>query len=213
MSFFRGLRDLDYSQLLKVQDEDLVKRMAESNHDALAILFDRYERLVLSVALKIVKDVGEAEDVMQGVFFELYRAACRFDSSRGTVRTWILQYARSRSINRRQQLSLRHHYNRCDFKFVEPDSPDNSLHLNEGELQRLVQQALKTLTEGQKSVLQKAYFEGFSLKEIAEQSGESFGSVRHHYYRGLAKLKQALSDEEDKSSWDVSKQGMIDAEA
>jgi RNA polymerase sigma-70 factor (ECF subfamily) len=187
--------------------------MAASNHDALAILFDRYQRLVLSVALKIVKDVGEAEEVMQGVFFELYRAACRFDSSRGTVRTWILQYARSRSINRRQQLSLRHHYSHCDFKFAGPESLANCFRLNEAELQRLVQQALKTLTDGQKAVLQKAYFDGLSLKEIAEQSGESFGSVRHHYYRGLAKLKQALSDEEDRSSWKVSKQGMIDAEA
>lgn len=198
---------------MKLSDEELVKQMTASNHDALAVMFDRYERLVLSVALKIVKDVGEAEDVMQAVFFELYRAATRFDRSRGTVRTWILQYTRSRSISRRQQLSLHHHYTSCDVQFIELGTLTNSVHLNEAELQNLVRQALGTLTQGQRTVLQKAYFEGWSLKEIAEQSGETFGSVRHHYYRGLAKLKQALSDEEDKSSLGVSKRGIVDAEA
>src|SRR5258708_25944785 len=97
MAFLRHLRVLDFSKVSKRSDEELIDEMRAGSHDALAVMFDRYQCLVLSVALKIVKDVGEAEDVMQSVFFEIYRSAGRFDASRGTVKTWILQYIRSRS--------------------------------------------------------------------------------------------------------------------
>ena len=79
-------------------------------------------------------------------------------------------------------------------------------------MRHLIREALGTLSQGQRTVLHKAYFEGMSLKEIAEQTGETFGNVRHHYYRGLARLKAALSEEE-KSRLSLSKGGVVDAEA
>jgi RNA polymerase sigma-70 factor (ECF subfamily) len=79
--------------------------------DALAVIFDRYHRLVFHVALKILRDVGEAEDVMQNVFLEIYKASAQFDAARGNTKVWILQYAYHRSMNKRLQLIARRYSN------------------------------------------------------------------------------------------------------
>ena len=80
------------------------------------MLFDRYHRLVLHVALKIIHDVGEAEDVMQNAFMEIYKVAAQFDPARGTTKMWILRNAYHRSMNRRKQLQVRHFYASTDMR-------------------------------------------------------------------------------------------------
>src|SRR5262245_54069104 len=79
--------------------------------DALAVLFDRYRRLVFTVAKRILRDPAEAEDLTQDVFIEIYRKANLFDPRKGCVKAWVLQYAYHRSFNRRRYLSLRHPHN------------------------------------------------------------------------------------------------------
>src|SRR5580700_7421330 len=79
-------------ELRSLKDEVVVAHLQAGHGDALAVLFDRYHRLVLHVALKILHDVGEAEDVMQNVFLEIYKAAAQFDPARGTTKMWILRY-------------------------------------------------------------------------------------------------------------------------
>jgi RNA polymerase sigma factor (sigma-70 family) len=88
-----------------VNDEQLMAQLQAGQADALTVLFDRYHRLVLGIALKIVRDRGEAEDVLHNVFLEIFRAAVQFDPAKGSTKTWLLQYAYHRSINRRQQLN------------------------------------------------------------------------------------------------------------
>src|SRR5215468_2967035 len=85
--------------------------MRSGGRDALGVLFDRYYRLIFDVAKRILRDRGEAEDLMQDVFIEVYRKADLYDSSRGSVKTWLLQYAYHRSFNRRKYLALRSFYN------------------------------------------------------------------------------------------------------
>lgn len=87
--------------------------------DAFAVLFDRYNRLVLTVAVKILRDAAEAQEVTQNVFLEFYRSAKRFDPARGTLKVWLLQFAYHRSINRRNYLLLRQFYNRPDLEEAE----------------------------------------------------------------------------------------------
>src|SRR5712671_3222429 len=74
-----------------LRDEVLLSCLRDGNHNALTVLFDRYHRLVLSIALRILRDAGEAEDITQSVFLEIFRSADQFDSDRGTVKIWILQ--------------------------------------------------------------------------------------------------------------------------
>ncbi len=92
---------LSWSQLQDEDDCALMQQLVAGNDDALAVIVDRYQRLVLSVALRIVKDVSEAEEVAQTVFLNIFRNAGKFDPIRGTLKVWLLQYAYTRSINRR----------------------------------------------------------------------------------------------------------------
>lgn len=184
----------DYSRLSHLPDEGLMECLQEGQADALAVLFDRYHRLVLSVALRILRDSGEAEDVMQSVFLEIFRSAGQFDSSKGNTKVWILQYAYHRSLNRRHYLNLRGFYERTEDATLTQRAytPADSRSLGMLESARLVQEALARLNKTQKRTLELAFFEGLTMHEIAEKTGESFTNVRHHYYRGLEKLRALL---------------------
>ena len=94
-------------QLHTRTDEELMEELKRGRQEALGLLFDRYYRLVFSVALKILRDRGEAEDLMQEVFIEIYRRIEVFNPAKGSAKTWILQYAYHRSLNRQKYLALR----------------------------------------------------------------------------------------------------------
>jgi len=181
-----------------LNDHELMAQLQAGHGDALAVLFDRYHRLVLSIALKIVRDPAEAEDIMQNVFLEIFRSAAQFDPAKGTTKTWLLQYAYHRSINRRQQLNLRHFYQQDNVQGIETRMPQTSSSLigrfSNHELKRLLQEALATVSRRQRQVLMLASFGGFSMNEIALKTGESVSNVRHYYYRGLKKLRSFISE-------------------
>jgi RNA polymerase sigma-70 factor (ECF subfamily) len=170
--------------------------------DALAVLFDRYNRLVYSIARNILQDNGEAEDLTQAVFFELFRSMAKFDPTRGTTKGWLLQIAYSRSLSRKHYLNIRSFYaeegqgSNGEFDFVIESGPD----LNHEERRRLVQQALEMLSEPQRETVSLAFFQGLSAAEIAQRRNESEGNVRHHYYRGLKKLRSIIYGSQDSST-------------
>lgn len=186
----------------KLTDDELMTRLRAGEGDALAVLFDRYHRLVLSIALKIVRDAGEAEDVTQNVFLEIFRSVAQFDASKGTTKTWVLQYAYHRSINRRQQLNSRHFYQQADIEDAEivvGDTGSTIGKLSHHELKHLLEQCLSKLNGRQRAVLELASFDGLSMSEIAAKTGESVSNVRHYYYRGLKKLRSFISGDEQSS--------------
>ena len=179
-----------------LSDEEIMTQVRQGHPDALLILFDRFYRLVLRVAVRILRDPGEAEDLMQDVFFEIFNKADQFDAARGSTRTWILQYAYHRSLNRRQYLALRNFYNRHETTELEM-SESNSLNaswrgLTFQEWRRILDEGLGTLNERQRKILELTCFQGLLLSEIAERSKESLANVRHHYYRGLEGLRKFL---------------------
>jgi RNA polymerase sigma-70 factor, ECF subfamily len=180
-------------------DDELMARLRAGEGDALAILFDRYHRLVLSIAVRIVRDAAEAEDVMQNVFLEIFRSVAQFDPAKGTTKTWILQYAYHRAINRRQQLNTRHFYRQVDIQEVENVAPGEASLLakfSHHELKHLLSQGLSKLNGRQRTVLELASFDGLSMNEIADKTGESVSNVRHYYYRGLKKLRSLIAGDE-----------------
>lgn len=182
-------------QLQHLSDEQLMTLLQEGRADALAILFDRYQKLVLSIALKIVRDPGEAEDVTQTVFLDVFRAVAQFDPKKGSTKVWLMQYAYHRAINRRQHLQGREFYNNAELEELEtrPVEARRVLGLSSPETKALVRQSMGMLSDRQKSVIEMACYEGLSMREIAERTGDSFVTVRHHYYRGLQKLRSVIS--------------------
>ena len=153
----------------------------------------------MKIGIRILRDVGEAEDLMQSVFLEIFRSACQYDPARGTAKVWMLQCVYHRGFNRRQYLNLRGIYLRPEESIC--PRKDAAIGQNRSlsvlESSRAIKQALGHLKKAQRRTLELAYYEGLTMHEIAERTGESFDRVRHHYYRGLEKLRSVLSDASD----------------
>jgi RNA polymerase sigma-70 factor (ECF subfamily) len=187
--------ELSLAELKLLTDDQLMDQLQDGVNDALAVLFDRYQRLVFSIALKIVRDRGEAEDVTQNVFLEIYRSVAQFDPAKGTLKVWLLQFAYHRAFNRKQHLNIRNFYVQESTEDI-PPSFGESLTLGKyapAELQLLLQEGLASLDKSQKRVIELASYDGFSMKEIADKTGNSLSNVRHHYYRGLQKLRSFMT--------------------
>jgi RNA polymerase sigma-70 factor (ECF subfamily) len=192
---------LSSAQLQRMTDEQLMVCLQEGNSDALAILFDRYQKLVLNIALKIVRDPGEAEDVTQTVFLDVYRAVAQFDPSKGNTKVWLMQYAYHRAFNRRQHLQGREFYKNKELEAealkAGPMEAHATLGLSSPETKELVRQSMAALSKAQKSVIEMVCYEGLSMREIADRTGDSYANVRHHYYRGLLRMRSFISGEGD----------------
>ena len=183
-----------YAELAPLPDEVLMARLRDGNHDALTVLFDRYHRLVLNIALRILRDMGEAEDLMQTVFLEIFRSVAQFDPAKGTTKVWILQYAYHRGFNRRQYLNIRGFYRHPEQSPPIQETLTGDHRLGSLECSRAMKQALGRLTKIQSDTLELAFYEGLTMHEIAEATGETFDATRHHYYRGLEKLRLVLCE-------------------
>jgi RNA polymerase sigma-70 factor (ECF subfamily) len=214
---------LPLARLRLLTDEKVMEHIQAGHDDALTVLFDRYHRLVLSVASKILRDTGEAEDATQTVFLEIYRVAGQFDPARGTTKAWIKQYAYHRSMNRRLYLRRRNFYDQDGSGSANSGSAEDAQPVSGGgrlvlqELRSLVREGLASLNGQQRRTLHMAYFEGMTLKEISKKTGESFGNVRHHYYRGLSQMRSFVSKGNSngnaKTSPETVRRGAVDVEA
>jgi RNA polymerase sigma-70 factor, ECF subfamily len=166
---------------------------------------------VLSIALRILRDSAEAEDVMQSVFLEIFQSVAQFDASKGTTKIWILQYAYHRSFSRRRYLDLRGLGEYAGERLAPKTLADPMTVGTFVGLERahLVQEALKHLSKTQRNTLELAFFEGLTMMEISQRTGESFDSVRHHYYRALRKLRLLLCDSSVSAAESSSPEGEV----
>ena len=182
-----------WQHLSLLSDEELATELLAGRHDALIVLFDRYHKLIFGVALKIIRDVGEAEDLVQTVFFDAYRGLANFDPVRGTLKVWLLQYAYSRALNRQRHLAARRFYD-----VLELDNAGNELSsrfsTDGWELSHLVDELLAGLSPRRRTVIELTYVEGLTAAEISERLNLNPGVVRHELYRGIAKLRRALKE-------------------
>ena len=183
----------------QVSDEALMAQICDGSREALAALFRRHARAVRTVSYRVLRDASEADDLLQDVFLLIHRLGTTFDSSKGQVRFWILQMAYRRAISRRRYLTSRHFYTRLDLddtasELADPrasaDQFENSIdgRLGNGDLQRV----FEALSENQRQTLRLFFIEGYTLDEIAAKLGQSRGNVKHHYFRGLERLRKEL---------------------
>jgi RNA polymerase sigma-70 factor, ECF subfamily len=184
---------------VEVSDEVLISRVCQGDSDALSQLFRRYARLVRSVAYKILRDLFEADDLLQEVFILVHRKASSFDTSKASVRFWLLQMTYHRAITRRRYLACRHFYSSLDLEDAEQELRDsrNDAELLERELDNAVrnsalQNLMAGLSDNQQKTLRLYFFEGYTLDEIAAELGQTRENVRNHYFRGLEKLRKQI---------------------
>ncbi len=191
-----GIPPLQWDELQRASDNVLLEQLMLGNDDAFAIIVDRYQRLIYSVAFRYVKDAGEAEDVVQIVFLDVFRKKGLFDPSKGTLKMWLLQYAYTRSINRRYHLQHRHFYSRLNMEEINPlaYSTERAADrwLTATEAARYLGEALAGLKPKQRRAIELICIEGMTFVEAAEKSGESLPATRHNYYRGMTRLRGIL---------------------
>jgi RNA polymerase sigma-70 factor (ECF subfamily) len=180
-----------------VSDESLMNQICVGNGEALAALFERYARLTQTVASRILRDATEAEDLVQDLFLYIQRKCGIFDSSKSTARSWIVQMAYHRALDRRRYLKSREFYAQPFFQSdgvqavgkptAESDYSAEAVFGRNG-LDKIV----NALSVDQRETLRLHFFEGYTLLEISLKLGQPLGNVRHHYYRALDRLRKEM---------------------
>jgi RNA polymerase sigma-70 factor (ECF subfamily) len=179
--------------VINMSDEEVLTEIAVGRQDAISVIFDRYGRLIFTIANRILRDSGEAEEIMQGVLIDVIRSARKFDRERGSAKVWLMQYAYHRSIRRKQQLESRHFYSGEVLESVTDEivkqTPRPALGLFPQERGRLIREAMQVVDEKRRKTIEMTFYEGLTAEEIATRTGESAVVVRHNLYRALAKLR------------------------
>lgn len=167
--------------------------MARGDRAALASLYDRYAGTMLALAQRIVGRGTEAEDIVHDVFLEAWRHSADYDAARGSVKSWLLLRARSRSLDLQKSARVSKKAAGLDDAWL-AELGDPSRDTAAGADQGRIRQVLGALSPEQREVLLLGYFEGLSSSEIAERVGVPLGTVKSRVAAALAALRNALSD-------------------
>ena len=179
--------------VLAMEDGDVLARLQRREPQALAELYDRYGGMVYRLALRIVRDSGIAEDLVQETFLRAWNRAAAFDSQRGAAGPWLLAIARNRSLDylraqsRRVANTLELNETEHPARFV--DFPAEALNF---DLARQVKHALEQLGPDERAAIELAYFEGLSQSEIAERMAQPLGTVKTWMRRAMARMRESM---------------------
>lgn len=190
--------DMDFEQLISTDagtpsDADLWLALKAGQLDALGSLYDRHGGLVYGIALKVLGQAQEAEDLTQDIFVKLNQSTA-YDPQRGSFRTYLAILTRSRAIDRlRSRQSGRAFVARLQTTdWFPPSTPADAV--AQSERAEDVRAALAQLSASQQQILRLAYYEGLSQAAIADRLDTPLGTVKTHSRRGLLKLRQILQD-------------------
>ena len=178
-----------------LSDEELLRHIGSGCTDCFSLLFHRYCRQVFSVSFRILRDRAETEDILQEVFLAIYLQQERFDAAKGSVRTWVLQFAYFKALLRRRYLKIRNFYKQEEISEArEPRNPPTSdlLGMNHEEWAHYVEAGIAALNAKQRQVIELVHFEGYTLQEVSLKIRESLANTRNIYYRGLKELRRFL---------------------
>ncbi len=184
--------------LMTGQDDwTLMQRVAEGDEAAVAELYDRFSALVYKVARQLLSTPAEAEDAVQEIFVRLWTTADRFDPRRAKLVTWVMLIARRHLIDQLRRQSVRPTPNSFEGEWVPPDSveaaPDRYSQTAEHTAQLM--ERIAELPELQRTVIERAYLQGYTLREVSEQLEAPLGTIKSALSRGLMRLRQrATSD-------------------
>ncbi len=166
----------------------MLMRVGTGDQGAVATLFDRYSGMVYSVALRVLRDPGQAEDVMQDIFVQIWRKPEAFVSGRGSLGAWLVVVARNRAID-----ALRR---RRPTEAVEDvvlvSSTDLASEAERNSLMEKVRTVMHTLPAEQRKSVEMAFFDGLTHTEIAAQTGDALGTVKTRIRLALISLRKAL---------------------
>ena len=172
----------------------LVKRISQGDEAAVGQLYDMTSSIVYGLALRILGEVANAEEVVLDVYTQVWRQASTYDEARGAPLAWLLTIARTRSVDRlRSGWQRRQRTEPLETSDTIPVSAENPEVAAEiGERRRLVRLALDELNTDQRQAIELAYYSGLSHSEIAARLNEPLGTVKTRIRLGMIKLRERL---------------------
>jgi RNA polymerase sigma-70 factor (ECF subfamily) len=190
----------DQPHASRVTDGDLLRRIGEGDVDAVGELYDRYCSLLMPLALRILRDRAEAEDVVHDAFVAVSDRAGQYIAERGTVAAWLVTLVRNLAIDRTRRRDRRGALARDvlahephalgDRHVADPES------LTAGASERgKIRRALASLPDAQRQTLEVAFFEGLSYPEIAARENVPLGTIKSRAARAITSLREALERE------------------
>ncbi len=178
------------------EDASLIQRVAAGDQAALGDLYDRYVRILLGLAYRILGSREEAEEVVADVFCQVWRTAGSYDPARGRVDSWLFLITRSRSLDRWRALQRKAQILTASEQLAKVTvsvDPDQSLMVQEQQTQ--IRQVLQQLPPEQRQVIELAYFSGWTQEQVAAHLQIPIGTVKSRLRLALVKLKQVLRTE------------------
>lgn len=187
-------------QLLQkfASDEKLAQDLADGDADALTELYRRHCSLLFNVARRILHGDGEAEDVMQQAFLDVFRAIHQFRPEKGPFKTWLLMFAYQRALNHRRTLRAQQFFcsDSLDDSMLDSLIPSTREILTPSEARILIRETLASLPERECRTIELVYYHGLTAAEISRCTGETVRVVRHNLYRGLEKLRRSICEKD-----------------
>jgi RNA polymerase sigma-70 factor (ECF subfamily) len=184
--------------LISLDDVALIRLVARESEDALDVLYQRYHRLVYSLAFGVVGERGAAEEITLDVFTRIWQNAGRYRAERAKVSTWLTSITRNRAIDVLRRRSARPERDAVSWAEINPaDHPWTNGPEPQTEqmlMMERVQSAVAQLPEEQRQVLALAYFHGLTQRGIAERLDMPLGTVKTRVRLGMAKLRLLLAD-------------------
>jgi RNA polymerase sigma-70 factor (ECF subfamily) len=180
---------------VRAADDDmhLVARMQQRDPRALAEIYDRYGRVAYSLILRVVRDSGIAEDLVQETFLRVWNRIHGFDRQKGSIGPWLLAVARNRAIDYLRSAGGRE---RNAVEYEETGHPslycDMEKDILSSDKARVVKSAIQKLSANQRQVIELAYFEGLSQTQMAERMGQPLGTVKTWVRTALKNLRDEL---------------------
>ena len=171
-----------------------IDRCATGDQSAMAQLYDESSPLVYSVALRVLGDTADAEEVTLDVYTQVWRTAATYDPNRGKVTAWLATLARSRAIDRLRSRSGRDRRELPILQFEEmrADSASPELVTDTAQRRRRIMTALAALSPEQREAIELAFFSGLTHSELAERLGQPLGTVKTRIRLGMMKLREQL---------------------
>jgi RNA polymerase sigma-70 factor (ECF subfamily) len=177
-------------------DVKLLERIARGDGGAVGELYDRYGSTLFPIAIRIVRDRTEAEDVLHDAFVAVSERAKQYTVERGSVVAWLVTLVRNLSIDRMRRRERRGALTRDVLTYEPPASErDPERLMSEATERAKIRAALASLPEAQRQTLEVAFFEGMSYPEIAARENVPLGTIKSRAARALAALREALANQ------------------
>lgn len=181
-----------------VSDIYLILRVQQKDIEALKVLYDRYERVLFSQAMKILNNPQEAEEVVQDVFLKLWNKSALFDPGKPYASAWLLRICRNTAIDKLKRRRRNEYIEDKENMYYFTMDVNDEIELN--QIKEQIREALNMLPSEQKEVIELIYFEGLSQAETATKLNIPLGTVKSRTRLAMARLKKFLVREERNDS-------------